>query len=151
MKILFFFFLTISISSYAQTNIVALKSHSGNLKNLHLEKDNFGNPPPRIVRLKYLYDSCFVFTYQEFGSNYEHTDTNCSGSYIDLIYYNEDSLSYCFGYNNAEIEGFEHFPRTKDEYDKKPTRALKGSLNRIKWMFIFLVPIGVYALSKKKK
>jgi len=41
---------TISSTSVAQTNVISLKSHAGETKDILLEEDNFGNPPEDRMR-----------------------------------------------------------------------------------------------------
>ncbi|MDG1332166.1 MAG: hypothetical protein P8P74_07540 [Crocinitomicaceae bacterium] len=62
MKSLLFLFAFISGISFAQTNIIAAKSHSGDPSQSLQEKDNFDLPnETRIVKsVKYLKDDCIV-------------------------------------------------------------------------------------------
>lgn len=42
--------ITITSTSVAQTNVISLKSHAGETKDILLEEDNFGNPPEDRIR-----------------------------------------------------------------------------------------------------
>jgi hypothetical protein len=85
MKTLLIFAILASTSIYAQTNIIAAKSHASNQVIDPNDADNFGNPMPTrsIERVEYLKDDCIVETYRlHFSEQDTEYDTICQHPFL---------------------------------------------------------------------
>ena len=111
--------LLISSSSHCQTSVIALKSHSGNLKNLHSEPDNFGwiEPSPVIDSVISSGNRCVIVVGERWGNN-RFKDTICGQ---DNYYLNRGgySLRACKGQygNDAKYIGFKNKDNDDDDND----------------------------------
>lgn len=139
------FSLTLGLFSFAQTNVIANKSHSGDLAELNLEKDNFGIPGPTIDSLLYLSDSCLIIVSTEWGGGYTYHDTTCNSYYSQYIN-DPKELKQMFG-SNVKLIGFKKNHKIK-QIDQS-TRQ-----NGINWFFgtiilSFLIYVSFPSLIKK--
>ena len=146
-RILFLFAVFIVSFSQAQTGIISLKSHSGQLSELTNYEDNFGNPPMDIPRfiptrpdtMTYLGNNCVQI------KSMFSCDTLCNNSFFKEYDYNPETLK------DQVTPGtiFKDFEKRKDESHAMPMKS-RRSHSQIPWMII-LLGIGTFGLAVHKK
>ena len=145
-RILFLLALVISSLSHAQTGVIALKSHSGQLSNLSNQEDNFGDPPidfPQSFHMApdtitYLGNNCVQIT------SVFSCDTLCNDNFFKTHNYNPESLK------NEMAPGtvFRDFEKRKDESQARPMRS-RRSLGKLSWI-IAVIGIATFGVVLRK-
>lgn len=85
MKTLLIFAILTTSSIYAQTNIIAAKSHASSDVIDPLDTDNFGDPAPMrfIQQVEYLSGACIIETYNvQWGNSETEIDTVCDHPFL---------------------------------------------------------------------
>lgn len=122
---------------FAQTDVIAMRSHSGSPDKLHLEADNFGNPPVEFEMFQmvdtiiYLKDDCVIQVYQEQilkvsasdkkcePATFRHRrDTICNVSYFHVSHINKDLIQQFYG-ESVTLIGFDKFDHSMEVEQKK--------------------------------
>lgn len=130
-KILFLLVLLFTGFSQAQTGVIALKSHSGQLAELSNKGDNFGDPPMNVP--KYYLENKDTMTY--LGNNCVQIksifscDTLCNDPLFKEFNYNPELLK------NELAPGtvFKDFEKYKDESSLKSINS-RRSKSAIPWL-----------------
>lgn len=134
-----------TISAQAQTNIIANKSHSGELIDLNKESANFGLDERMMIdSVIYIGGNCVVEVRNAWG-NFQSRDTICNNSYFKEHGYTQESAAKMYR-SNAVIVGF-----------KKSNKVIDNSKNwnknnNVIWfvVLLFLSSI-VYIIQPLKK
>ena len=97
---------TLTAFAFGQTNIISNRSHSGDLAELHLEKDDFGMPAMTIDSIIYNGENCIIevssYGYQGSGMR----DTVCDHPYFVKHGYNLKAIKQMYPARTKFI-GFE--------------------------------------------
>lgn len=111
------FLLFIGIYSTAQTDVIALKSHAGNLSEIDQEKSNFGLDESMLIdSVIYIGNDCYIEIRNAWG-NFQSRDTICDNPYFKEHGYTHESAVKAYRGNTVLI-GF-----------KKPKTSLNQSNN----------------------
>lgn len=104
-KIIIATILLTTINLNAQTNIIASKSHSGNLKDLKYESANFGLDERMLIdSVIYIGGDCIVEVRNAWG-NFQSRDTICDNFYFKEHGYSKESAAKAYR-SNTVIVGF---------------------------------------------
>lgn len=123
-----------TISAQAQTNIIANKSHSGELIDLNHESANFGLDERMMIdSVIYIGGDCVVEVRNAWG-NFQSRDTICNNSYFKEHGYTQESAAKMYRSNTVTI-GF-----------KKSNKIIDNSKNWNKSNGVFWL-IGLLLLS----
>lgn len=147
MKLVSIFTLIIWAStSIGQTNIISNKSHSGNLAEVNLEKDNFGMPAIVIDSIIYDGENCIieVSTYGYQGSSMK--DTVCNHPYFVKHGYNLNAIKEMYPSRTVFV-GFEEMEMAPPSPNGWPIQ------NGTSWLIglISCSILGFTFLTKEKK
>lgn len=95
----------------AQTKPIAYKSHAGDMDFFMPDKqpqDDFGNPPPRILKIVKINDSTIVEVMSEWGTTADYTDTVVNHPHFKDPNVNLEEVKEKYRYNeNIEFIGFD--------------------------------------------
>ncbi len=130
MKTLLIFAILASTSIYAQTNIIAAKSHASNQLMGPNDADNFGDPVPMryIEKVEYLKDDCIVETYRlHFSEQDTEYDTICDHPFLQKGKIDVERIKAMYpegtkfsGFEKLnEVEGNSTIKTKKDKKSKK--------------------------------
>lgn len=128
--------LLLPVISYSQTNIIANRSHHGELTEAHLETDNFGLPAPMIDSIIYIGGTCVV----------EATSQMRASTYYDTVCDHPLFLEHDFDLREikkhystrVKFIGFENYPKQKDQKVKTNKRGLRLNQTSIVLILITL-------------
>ena len=149
MKPFLFLALFISGTAFAQTNIIAAKSHASAQMIDNQDLDNFGNPMEQrtIESVKYLNDDCILETYTSFWTEQgKEYDTICDHPFllpgqtdinrIKAMYPDGTKFS---GFDTFEIEGKKSKRMLRKE--KKENRTKESSA-----ILLFIIGGGLFLI-----
>jgi len=136
-------FLAILFHFNAQTNVISLKSHSGDLADIHQETDNFGEiyiPPSNVDTVFFISKGVIVESKSQldFPENQRYYDTVRSSFYTKTLTY---SLKRHYSKNTVFI-GFEEEKAT--EVNPYFNNMHKNSIPLILLAFGVFISIGTY-------
>lgn len=136
-------FLSILFHFNAQTNVISLKSHSGDLADIHQETDNFGEiyiPPSDVDTVFFISDGVVVESKRQldFPENQRYYDTIRSSFYTKTLTY---SLKRHYSKNTVFV-GFE----TEEAIEVNPyfKNMHKNSVPLILLVFGIFISLGNY-------
>ena len=136
-------FLAILFHFNAQTNVISLKSHSGDLADIHQETDNFGEiyiPPSNVDTVFFISKGVSVESKSQldFSENQRYYDTVRSSFYTNTLTY---SLKRHYSKNTVFI-GFEEEKAT--EVNPYFNNMKKNGVPIILLVFGIFISIGTY-------
>lgn len=145
MKTLLLFLAFTSTFSFAQTNVIAAKSHASPDIVDENDQDNFGNPVEMrtLESVKYINEACILETYNSIWSeNQQEYDTICNHPFLTPGQTDIDRLKAMYP-SNTKFIGFEELEKNqkteKREVKKDKRRQKKSSLN----VLLFLLGGGL--------
>jgi len=166
-RFLSFFVLLTAPSLFAQTTIIAHKSHSGTLSTFaYAPSGNFGEPPPRLVSVTKINDTTIIQHINDMGFIYDDTiynhpifsDPNMSVDTMQKMYYHAVEFK---GFEKKIVEPVmeETLPaKQKAEPDQGKTRDKKASTPKKRKSNLFVLWIigggtftGAMLLSRRRK
>jgi hypothetical protein len=146
-KLLLQLTLIIGFYSTAQTDVIALKSHSGNPSEINQENSNFGLDESMFIdSVIYIGEDCYIEVRNAWG-NFQSRDTICDNTYFKEHGYSYESASKMYR-NNTVLVGF-----------KKPNKISDNSKNwnrknSTTWFVALLLSISlfyvVFPIGKKR-
>ena len=134
----------ISGISYAQTNVIAAKSHANFDLSEMADPDNFGEPLPyrTIVEVKYLKDDCIVEKYDvEWGAKLIEYDTLCQHPFLQSSSFDLTRLKSMYP-EETKFKGFDKLQKSHEKQLKK----LKKTQQNSSGLIIFLMGVGAFLL-----
>lgn len=138
--------LFMSIGTFAQTDVISVKSHSGNLAKIKLEKDNFGMPSPRVDSVIYLSEECLIQVMDYYSGDTYH-DTVCRDNWRTPHISDLKELKKHYA-SNVIFVGFK-------EADKLRRSNNSNRQNGINWFFgLIIISFMAYVsfpLNRKKQ
>lgn len=143
MKTLLLFILFAAGNSFAQTNVIAMKSHSSSMVKDQHETDNFGDPMPlrTIQTVKYLNDDCLVEIYKSLWSVQEQEfDTICGHPFLSSGQTDIERIKEMYP-EKTEFIGFDQLEKDA-KAEKKGLRKEKRKKNKSSIFFYFLISGG---------
>ncbi|MCR9172700.1 MAG: hypothetical protein NXI10_09425 [bacterium] len=130
--LLFVLLLLGGLSVTAQTSVIRLKSHHGNLEDLHLSEDKFGIPPPQrwVDTIERISETCVIHYVREqnWGSldSYRYKDTVCNNWKYEEVDYDPKKIEESYPYEVTLI-GFDkdgsRFESKENPYFRKRKRS----------------------------
>ncbi len=135
----------ISTFSFAQTNVIAAKSHASSTLIDNNDPDNFGEyiPPRKVQSVKYLSNDCIIETYKSFfGPDKYEYDTICSHPFLSPGQTDIKRLKEMYP-DKTEFIGFDELEKnekkSKRELKKENRKQQKSSIS----LFILLLGGGL--------
>lgn len=146
---LFIIILLAGFYSFAQTAIIAHKSHSGTALTFFTDPNtNFGDPGPQLMQVVRLNDSTYIEVYQEFSGMIYHDTVHKNNKFSN---YNKDVDSiYQQGYYR-HIEYINVQNKTDTGHIKSPSLQLHQIIKNIETEPQQFEPQPEVAPKKKKK
>lgn len=147
MRTLLILALLTSLHTSAQTNIISLKSHQGNMEDLHLETDNFGLPSPILDSIIYIGGTCIVEVTSQLSASLYY-DTVCDHR---LFLEHDFDLKEIKKHYPSRVKfiGFENYPKMKDKNTKASKHKTKQ--NYLSGILVMLLLAGVFSPIVLKK
>lgn len=148
MKALLFFTVFISGISFAQTNVIAAKSHSNFDFSFTNEPDNFGEYilPREIKEVAYVKDDCIVEKYtSQWNENDVEYDTICNHPFLQQGSFDIDRIKAMY----PEETKFKNFDKAEKAYNKslkKQHKAQQQNQQNSTGLIFFLLIIGGFLL-----
>jgi len=144
MKALLFFALFISVAGFAQTNIIAAKSHGNFDLSEMSDPDNFGDPLPyrTITEVKHLKDDCIVEKYDvEWGAQLIEYDTVCQHPFLQNSSFDLERLKAMYP-EETQFKGFDKIEKSHEQQQKKFKKARQQNEQNSSGLIFFLMGIG---------
>lgn len=144
MKTILLIGILISGISYAQTNIIAAKSHANFDLTAISDSDNFGEPMPyrTIVEVKYLKDDCIVEKYDvEWGAQLIEYDTLCQHPFLQSSSFDLERLKNMYP-EQTKFKGFDKVEKAHAKRLKKRNKSIQKSEQNSSGLIFFLIGIG---------
>lgn len=135
-------FLTATIMSFGQTNVIALKSHAGNDAFLANESDNFGLPSNTIDSIYYVGNDC-ILQVSHYFNGYYNRDTICDPYVFTENDFDLKKIKQMYG-SHVVFVGFENY-EGKTSNSKKSRRS-KGAIPLI---ILFILGVGYFFRKQK--
>lgn len=153
MKTIFFVLaLFFTLTSFAQTSVISVKSHQGNLNSLPTAADHFGAiEKPRIYETIIKIDAhCVVQIGWQNSESNQFRDTVCNHWYYEQHHYSEEKVKEFHGKKTVLI-GFEKKTNSINQQD----RPFGGRTQRQSGTFLFIVltllGLGTFISLPRKK
>lgn len=131
---------------FAQTSVIRLKSHHGNVKDLSLSEDKFGIPAPdrSIDTIERINETCVIHYVkeQDWGSTnaFYFKDTICNHWQYNDVNYEPKKIQKLYDHEVTLI-GFEKegssLKSTSNSYFKKRKKS------KVRWLLLPLILIGL--------
>ncbi|MFK7784441.1 MAG: hypothetical protein AB8B56_04950 [Crocinitomicaceae bacterium] len=134
----------ISGISYAQTNIIAAKSHANFDLSEMTDPDNFGDPLPyrTISEVKYLKDDCIVEKYVvEWGDQLIEYDTVCQHPFLQSSSFDLERLKAMYP-EETKFKGFDKIQKSNEKRQKKLKKERQQNEQNSSGLIFFLIGIG---------
>jgi len=143
-KFIFGIALLTSISVKAQTNVIANKSHSGDLANLESESANFGLDESMLIdSVIYIGSECIIEIRNAWG-NFQSRDTICDNPYFKEHGYSYESAEKMYR-GNTVLVGFKKSAKTID--NSKNWQKSNG----VVWLFgLVILSSLIYVVAPRK-
>jgi len=147
--------ISITSTSVAQTNVISMKSHAGETKDIFLEEDNFGNPPEdRIRNINMRYSRLKVADTVEFyrnGKIIQHYENESGQRTSDTLKDNNITKVLTPYLKNKYPKNtvFIGFKKQKSEAAKPFFEGMKLNGFSI-WVAVILVFVSITALDRRK-
>ncbi|GAB5424442.1 MAG: hypothetical protein Crog4KO_15890 [Crocinitomicaceae bacterium] len=136
---------------FAQTSVIAVKSHHGNDAEISQSVDKFGElaPVPVIDRLVKINDKCVVQIGEDNGWGMPFRDTVCDHWYYRDVNFDADKIREYHG-GKIKMVGFDDDSGSV-QTKKSPFFNKRSSKQSSKWLALFLVlaGLGAYLISPK--
>lgn len=136
-------FIFVTALVFGQTNVIALKSHAGELDNLTKEKDNFGLPNEVIDTFYYVGNDCVLQVSHYFEDHYNRT-TICDHYLFIENKFELDKIRPMYN-DNVVFIGFEKH----DGNDEKPKKS-RRSKGALPFMIVFVLAAGYFFRKQTK-
>ena len=136
--------LLLGYSSIAQTDVIALKSHSGDFSEIELENSNFGLDESMLIdSVIYIGGDCYVEVRNAYG-NFQSRDTICDNPYFKEHGYSYESAEKTYRSRTVLI-GF-----------KKPMKLVNNSEkwqknNKVYWLVGLLFLLSIFYIIRPLK
>ncbi|XOV69015.1 MAG: hypothetical protein ACFHU9_07470 [Fluviicola sp.] len=133
---------------FAQTSVIRLKSHHGDMEDLHLSQDKFGIPPPQrwIDTIERINETCVVhyIREQDWGMEGEtyFKDTVCDHWHYQQTGYDPKEIEKSYGYEIIFI-GFDK--EGSDRKAKSNPFFNRQKKSNIRWLLLPLLILGLGA------
>lgn len=131
--------------SFGQTDVIALKSHSGTLDQLDSKEGNFGLPPREVDSIIYIGQGCIVEVSHHFQPYYER-DTMCDNYLMKEYDYDVTELKKMYP---AHVKFVNFEMREKEQKQERKRRPFKNSIPFI-LAGLLVGGAGIYRQRNKK-
>ncbi|MFT5858055.1 MAG: hypothetical protein ACI865_000139 [Flavobacteriaceae bacterium] len=131
--------LVVIFTSVAQTDIIATRSHGGNVSKANsLAKGNFGLDEPsfEILKVEYIGNNCVVEKRKWYGDNSIYLDTSCHNQLFEGLDYNVNKIKEYFP-KSVKFAGF-------DKYTKEQKQKRRNDASSIPW-FLALISLSYFS------
>lgn len=139
-------FILISVASSAQTSVISIKSHHGNMSGLPDAEDKFGEimPVPVYDSLIRISGECVVQIGEDNGFGQAFRDTVCGHWYYHQVDYDKKKIRDYHGGNVTMIDfDKDHSDQKKEVKEQNPFFRKRQKKQSGKWLFLTLVLIGL--------
>lgn len=143
-KVILGLLLILSGSTYAQTDVIALKSHHGNAQSLSQEQDNFGIPEPTLDSIIYIGNNKVVHAYTHFGGHVEF-DTSARHHLFMEHDFDLSEIRQSYG-ENVKFIGFE-----KRKHEKRLLRKRTNNKKGMIWPILIVSLATILFIPNRRK
>ena len=138
------------LSVFAQTSVIRLKSHHGEIKDLELSEDKFGIPPPQqwIDTIERISETCVIHYVREqiWGDEdlIRYRDTVCNYSSYREVNYDPKKIQELYS-NKVTLIGFDK-DRSRIESKNNPFYRKSNRNSGPFWLLLpmLFIGLGVY-------
>lgn len=131
-------------SIYAQTDIIALKSHHGNAHAIEREQDNFGLPSPTLDSIIYVGNNKIVYARTHFGGEVTFDTVTRPPLFMEHDF-DLSEIRQSYG-ENVKFLGFE-----KRKHEKRLLRKKSNNKKGMIWPILIVSLATILFIPNKRK
>jgi len=128
---------------FAQTSVIRLKSHHGDVKELSSSEDKFGIPAPdrTVDTIERINETCVIhYVKEQQFYYYYYKDTICNHWQYQEVNYDPKKIQKLYN-QEVTLIGFEKDGSSLDSQDNKHFKKRKKS--KVRWLLIPFILIGL--------